>query len=89
MEENAINFSAVLKGKRTRYGVSQRKLSILSGYSREHINRIENEKEIPSEKMKETLLTSLEILNLSLIMFVYDLKVMMFHTSVKIFYESK
>lgn len=63
MKENAMNFSAVLKEKRTQYGVSQRKLSVLSGYSREHINRVENEKEIPSEKMKETLLNCLERMN--------------------------
>ena len=63
MKENAMNFSKVLKEKRTQYGVSQRRLSVLSGYSREHINRIENEKETPSEKMKATLLTCLERVN--------------------------
>lgn len=37
-----MNFSAVLKENRIHHGASQRKPSVLRGYFREHINRIEN-----------------------------------------------
>lgn len=52
-----------LKKFRIKYGVSQKKLALVSGYSREYINRIENGKETPSKKTLERVIASLEKLN--------------------------
>ncbi|MBU5362033.1 replication initiation factor domain-containing protein [Enterococcus raffinosus] len=58
-----MDFETELREMRLRYGVSQTKLSTLSGYSREHINRVEQGKEVPSEKMKASLIKCLEKMN--------------------------
>lgn len=58
-----MRFEELLREKRLGYGISQRKLALSSGYSREYINKIEHGKERPSEKAIEKLLITLEQLN--------------------------
>ncbi|EFT95171.1 replication initiation factor domain-containing protein [Enterococcus faecalis] len=58
-----MRFEKLVREKRLSYGVSQQKLATMSGYSREHINRIELGKELPSEAAKAKLLVTLEQLN--------------------------
>lgn len=52
-----------LKEKRLAYGVSQNKLAIASGITREYLNKIENYKIAVDEKLKESILRELEYLN--------------------------
>lgn len=58
-----MDFKTNLRETRLSYGISQTKLSALSGYSREHINRVEQGKEMPSAAMKATLISCLEKIN--------------------------
>ena len=52
-----------LKEKRQAYGVSQNKLAIASGISREYLNKIENHKVDVDSKLKELILQKLEYFN--------------------------
>ncbi|HBG7808473.1 TPA: helix-turn-helix domain-containing protein, partial [Clostridioides difficile] len=51
------------KEKRTLYGVTQLRLAVMAGISREHLNRIESGKVSLTLEMKEKLLTALEKFN--------------------------
>ena len=50
--------------RRLQYGVSQTKLAVMAGISREHLNRIESGKVAVTEEMKVKLLEALEKFNL-------------------------
>ncbi|EGO8087651.1 XRE family transcriptional regulator [Enterococcus faecalis] len=52
-----------LKGKRQTYGLSQNKLAIASGITRQYLSDIETGKVIPTSQVKEALLESLERFN--------------------------
>jgi Putative phage replication protein RstA len=52
-----------LRNKRIAYGVSQNKLAVAGGISRQYLNEMENGKAIPSKKLKESLDLSLERFN--------------------------
>lgn len=52
-----------LKKKRMAYGLSQNKLAVASGITRQYLSDIENEKAIPTEQVKTALLDSLERFN--------------------------
>lgn len=56
-------FIRELKEKRKDYGVSQAKLAVSCGISREHLNRIENGKLKPTEELKEKIIKQLERFN--------------------------
>ncbi|OTN89883.1 hypothetical protein A5819_002381 [Enterococcus sp. 7E2_DIV0204] len=58
-----MRFEELLREKRLGYGISQCELSLVSGYSREYISKIEHGKDQPSEKAIEKLLNTLEQLN--------------------------
>lgn len=58
-----MRFEELLREKRLSYGISQRELSLVSGYSREYISKIEHGKEQPSQKAIEKLLNTVEQLN--------------------------
>ncbi|MGM0111325.1 replication initiation factor domain-containing protein [Enterococcus sp. DIV0187] len=58
-----MRFEELLIDKRKEYGISQRKLALSSGYSREYISKIEHGKERPSDKAIKKILDSLEQLN--------------------------
>ena len=58
-----MEFNESLKQKRLNYGISQQKLAVTSGFSREYLNKIENGKESPSEKARSKLIAALEQLN--------------------------
>ena len=49
--------------KRLQYGVSQTKLAVMAGISREHLSRIESSKVAVTEEMKVKLLEALEKFN--------------------------
>ena len=49
--------------KRLQYGVSQTKLAVMAGISREHLSRIESGKVAVTEEMKVKLLEALEKFN--------------------------
>lgn len=49
-----------LKARRTAYGVSQNKLAVHAGISREYVNRIETGKVKPTENLKDALMDILE-----------------------------
>lgn len=55
--------SEKLREKRTKYGISQRELGLVSGISREYINRIEHGKAHPSEEILEKLLNAINLMN--------------------------
>lgn len=52
-----------LKETRLSYGVSQNKLAVTTGISRQYLNEIENEKRIPTDKLFTKLSETLEALN--------------------------
>ncbi|WP_394903317.1 MobT family relaxase [Clostridium butyricum] len=52
-----------LKEKRLEYAVSQNKLAVEAGVSREYLNKIENFKVIPTQEMKDSIMKALERLN--------------------------
>ncbi|MGO0931957.1 helix-turn-helix domain-containing protein, partial [Clostridioides difficile] len=52
-----------LKAKRCDYGVSQTRLAIMAGISREHLSRIEAGKVALTEEMKHKLLEAVEKFN--------------------------
>ena len=49
--------------RRLQYGVSQTKLAVMAGISREHLSRIESGKVVVTEEMKVKLLEALERFN--------------------------
>ena len=49
--------------KRLQYGVSQTKLAVMAGISREHLSRIESGKVVATEEMKVKLSEALEKFN--------------------------
>ena len=60
---NNDDFIRELKLKREEYGVSQNKLAVACGITREHYNRIEKGKLPLTEKLKETLTKEIERFN--------------------------
>ena len=60
---NDKNFIEELKQKREEYGVTQRKLALACGISREYYNRIEKGKIPLTEELKETLEKQIERFN--------------------------
>ncbi|WP_073113098.1 MobT family relaxase [Hespellia stercorisuis] len=60
---NETNWITGLKEKRTAYGVSQTRLALMAGISREHLSRIETGKVALTAEIKEQLMTALEKLN--------------------------
>lgn len=60
---NNDDFIRELKLKREEYGVSQNKLAVACGITREHYNRIEKGKLSLTEKLKETLTKEIERFN--------------------------
>lgn len=60
---NEISWIEELKEKRLAYGLSQNKLAVASGITRQYLSDIENEKVIPTEQVKTALLDSLERFN--------------------------
>lgn len=52
-----------LKEKRLSYGLSQNKLAVASGITRQYLSDIENGKAVPTEQVKAALLASLERFN--------------------------
>lgn len=60
---NDISWVHDLKNKRLAYGVSQNKLAVASGITRQYLSQIETEKVIPTNDVKETLLLTLEQFN--------------------------
>lgn len=58
-----IKWLQELREKRIAYNVSQTKLSIACGISRQYINNIENEKVIPSQKIMDSIDSALERFN--------------------------
>lgn len=52
-----------LKEKRLEYAVSQNKLAIEAGVSREYLNKIENFKATPTQETKDSIMKALERLN--------------------------
>ncbi|WP_306437137.1 helix-turn-helix domain-containing protein, partial [Clostridioides difficile] len=60
---NDTDFLNTLKAKRTDYGVSQTRLAIMAGISREHLSRIEAGKVALTEDMKHKLLEAVEKFN--------------------------
>jgi Putative phage replication protein RstA len=57
------NWHEQIRQKRIVYGVSQNKLAVSSGISRQYLNEIENGKTIPSDKIQKSLLLALERYN--------------------------
>lgn len=60
---NDKDWIKALREKRQRYGVSQNRLAISAGITREYLTKIETGKAVPSEKLKETLTKELERYN--------------------------
>ena len=60
---NDTNWIKALRNKRLRYGVSQNKLAISAGITREYLNKIESGKMNPSKELKESLNKELERFN--------------------------
>ena len=60
---NETDFLTVLKEKRLSYGVSQTRLAIMAGISREHLSRIEAGKVNLTEDMKQKLIEAVEKFN--------------------------
>lgn len=60
---NKTSWIEELKEKRMAYGLSQNKLAVASGITRQYLSDIENEKVIPTEQVKTALLDSLERFN--------------------------
>ncbi|HBG5346138.1 TPA: replication initiation factor domain-containing protein [Clostridioides difficile] len=60
---NKTSWIEELKEKRMAYGLSQNKLAVASGITRQYLSDIENEKAIPTEQVKMALLDSLERFN--------------------------
>lgn len=60
---NESTFINALKEKRQSYGVSQTRLAIMAGISREHLNRIEAGKVKPTDDMQEKLMEAVEKFN--------------------------
>lgn len=60
---NESTFITALKEKRQSYGVSQTRLAIMAGISREHLNRIEAGKVKLTDDMQEKLLEAVEKFN--------------------------
>ncbi len=61
MDDN--DFIKELKEKRDRYGISQTKLAVAVGISREHYNRIENGKTRSMKQLKQGIMKHLERFN--------------------------
>lgn len=77
-----IDWITNLKSKRNEYGVSQNKLAIAAGITRQYLNDIENEKVIPSVDVKESLLKALERFNPeSPLTMLFDYVRIRFHTT--------
>ena len=51
------------KEKRLAYGVSQNKLAVAAGITRQYLNKIESGSAAPTEELKENLLQALERYN--------------------------
>jgi phage replication initiation protein len=62
LSENGL-WVQVLKEKRTYYGISQNRLAVAAGITRQYLSDIENGRASPSEDIKETILKSLERFN--------------------------
>lgn len=60
---NESTFITALKGKRQSYGVSQTRLAIMAGISREHLNRIEAGKVTLTDDMQDKLMEAVEKFN--------------------------
>ena len=60
---NESTFITALKEKRLSYGVSQTRLAIMAGISREHLNRIEAGKVTLTEDMQDKLMEAVEKFN--------------------------
>ena len=60
---NESTFITALKEKRLSYGVSQTRLAIMAGISREHLNRIETGKVKLTDDMQEKLMEAVEKFN--------------------------
>ena len=60
---NESTFITALKEKRQTYGVSQTRLAIMAGISREHLNRIEAGKVTLTEDMQDKLMEAVEKFN--------------------------
>ena len=60
---NESTFITALKEKRQSYGVSQTRLAIMAGISREHLNRIEAGKVTLTDDMQDKLLEAVEKFN--------------------------
>jgi phage replication initiation protein len=52
-----------LQEKRVAYGISQNKLAVASGITRQYLSEIENEKVTPTSQLKDSIMTSLERFN--------------------------
>lgn len=61
--ENTPSWIEELKEKRLAYGLSQNKLAVASGITRQYLSDIENGKNVPTEQVKTALLASLERFN--------------------------
>ena len=59
---NDKNFIEELKQKREEYGVTQTRLAVACGISREHYNRIEKGKLPLTDELKETIQSKRKIL---------------------------
>ena len=57
------SFGHELKMKRETYGISQNKLAVTAGLSRQYINDIENSTKIPTKETKDRILKALEKFN--------------------------
>ena len=60
MQADESTFINALKEKRQSYGVSQTRLAIMAGISREHLNRIEAGKVKLTEDMQDKLMEAVE-----------------------------
>ena len=60
---NEIDFLTALKEKRQSYGVTQTRLALMAGISREHLSRIEAGKVALTEDRKQKLLEAVEKFN--------------------------
>lgn len=60
---NNNDFILELKNKREEYGISQSRLAVYCGISREHYNRIENGKTPLTEELKQEITKQLERFN--------------------------
>ncbi|MCQ4643999.1 helix-turn-helix domain-containing protein, partial [Blautia coccoides] len=60
---NDTDWNTDLKEKRLAYGVSQNKLAVAAGITRQYLGKIESGGAAPSEEIKENLLQALERYN--------------------------